>query len=99
MAVVFSDRLKLADAFEAWRQEQSRADATISRGAQAVVTWLDIVGLLDEEKVRAFLATAKPVRRCRECPNGTYVSRPTPNWPNRYVCDGCGRIIPDDGSR
>jgi hypothetical protein len=28
-------------------------------------------------------------RRCCKCRTGVYVSKPTPNWMNRFVCDRC----------
>ena len=35
----------------------------------------------------------KPFRACRRCGDGTYVSKPTPNWMNRFVCDTCGHKV------
>ena len=34
-----------------------------------------------------------PFRACRACGTGTLVSRPTPNWMNRWVCDNCGKAV------
>lgn len=31
-------------------------------------------------------------RGCDSCP-GTYRAAPTPEWPTRFVCDGCGREV------
>jgi ribosomal protein S27AE len=32
-------------------------------------------------------------RVCGRCKEGTLVSRPTPNWMNRWVCDHCGAKV------
>lgn len=34
-----------------------------------------------------------PLRACRKCDKGTLVSRPTPNWMNRWTCDVCGKSV------
>ena len=34
-----------------------------------------------------------PFRACRKCGVGDYVSKPTPSWMNRFVCDKCGHKV------
>lgn len=34
-----------------------------------------------------------PLRACQRCKTGTLVSKPTPNWMNRWKCDSCGRAV------
>ena len=31
-----------------------------------------------------------PFDACRKCDTGTYHSKPTAAWQNRFVCDQCG---------
>lgn len=35
----------------------------------------------------------KPFRACPRCTTGTLVSRPSPNWMNRFICDECGKKV------
>lgn len=37
--------------------------------------------------------SCNPFRACRACPTGTLVSKPTPNWMNRWKCDSCGKAV------
>lgn len=34
-----------------------------------------------------------PLRRCSKCDAGEYVSKPTPNWMNRWVCNNCNHKV------
>lgn len=54
--LTFSDRKKLADIFESWTEGIENATSfKVARNAEAVITFLQVQGLLNPEQAKQFI--------------------------------------------